>query len=117
MSCRWPAATSTSTSASGKTWANQWARSTTPSVCIHRTPSDARSAAAVARAQVACSTTGKAPADPAGRGDVAVERADVGAVAARRTLDDLAVPEPERDVAAVSVAVAEEDEVARPVAV
>src|SRR5438094_7630575 len=44
-----------------------------------------------------------------------VERADVGAVAARRTLDDLAAPEPERDVPAGSVAVAEEDEIAGPV--
>src|SRR6266511_3460225 len=74
-----------------------------------------RSAAAVVRAEVVCSATGETPADPAGRGHVPVERADVGAVAARRTLDDLAIPEPERDVAYGSVAVAEEDEVAKPV--
>jgi hypothetical protein len=65
--------------------------------------------------RVAYSATGEGPADPTDRGDVPVERADVGAVTARRTRGDLAVPEPERDAAAGAVAVAEEDEIAGPV--
>ena len=39
------------------------------------------------------------PPHPTGRRDVAGERSDVRAAAARRALDDLAVAEPERDVA------------------
>src|SRR5262249_5952368 len=58
-----------------------------------------------------CSSTGEVPADPAGRLDVAVERADVGAVAAGGALDDLAVAEVEGVVAGWAVVVAEEDDV------
>jgi hypothetical protein len=82
---------------------------------LHPPRPEPHGSAAVVRTRVAYSATGQGPADPAGRGDVPVERADVGAVTARRTLDDLAVPEPERDVAAGAVAVAEEDEIAGPV--
>src|SRR5262249_31207770 len=64
---------------------------------------------AVTRSRSAAGT--KVPADPAGRGDVACERTDVGAAAARRALDDLAVAEVERDVAARTVVDAEEDQV------
>jgi hypothetical protein len=45
----------------------------------------------VPRAQTLCSATGdEAPADPAGGRGVAVERTDVGTVAARRALNYLA---------------------------
>ncbi len=56
------------------------------------------------------------PPHPTGRSDVAGERPDVRAPAARRAVDDLAVAEPERVMAVTPGPVPEEENVARSIA-
>ena len=80
---------------------------------IHRTLGARASQATAPRVpDLAVSSAGRQPpSHPPGRRDVPRQRPDVGAVAARGALDDLAVAEPERDVTARAVLDAEEDQV------